>query len=56
MPPTTLVGPDLPEPRTPPTTLVGPDLPDAPAAPSTLGDPAELAAQAQLPWWRRPFG
>jgi len=45
--------PDAPRPA---TTLVGADLPEAPAAPSTLGDPAELAAQAQIPWWRRPFG
>jgi len=55
-PPTTLVGPDLPETRTPPTTLVGPELPAVPPPVTTLGDPAELAARAQLPWWRRPFG
>jgi len=54
--PTTLVGPERPETPTPPTTLVGPELPETPTPPTTLGDPAELAAQAKLPWWRRPFG
>jgi hypothetical protein len=70
-PPTTLVGPELPEPAPLPTTLVGPELPAspepastlsgpelAPEAPvaSSLGDAEELAANAKLPWWRRPFG
>ena len=70
-PTTTLTGPELPEPARPPTTLIGPELPPAPepastlvgpelppeAAPaSSLGDAEELAAQAKLPWWRRPFG
>jgi len=69
--PTTLVGPELPEPGRPPTTLIGPELPPAPepastlvgpellpeAAPaSSLGDAEEIAAKANRPWWRRPFG
>lgn len=54
--PTTLVGPDLPAEQAKPTTLVGADLPEEKPVPSTLGDPAELAAQAEIPWWRRPFG
>jgi hypothetical protein len=54
--PTTLVGPDLPAEPARPTTLIGAELPEAKPAPSTLGDPAELAAQAKIPWWRRPFG
>lgn len=53
---TMLTGPDVPPRAEAPTTLTGPDLPDAEPAPSTLGDPAELAAQAAKPWWRRPFG
>jgi hypothetical protein len=55
-PATTLTGPERPEARAPATTLVGAEPPAAPAPVSTLGDPAELAARAKLPWWRRPFG
>jgi hypothetical protein len=44
--PTTLTGPELPEPRPAPTTLTGPELPEAPPAQSTLGTPAEIAEAA----------
>lgn len=55
--PSTLTGPDLPDPATAPSTLAGPDLPDPAPVPSSLGDPADVAqAQAGKPWWRRPFG
>ena len=51
-PPTTLVGPEVTQERRP-TTLTGPDV-DAPPRPETsLGDAAEIAAAAQVPWWRR---
>jgi len=69
-PPTTLTGDAPPEAPKPPTTLTGDAPPDAPKPPTTLtGDvppepsrpPSELAAEsaaaeAEKPWWRRPFG
>ena len=52
----TLVGPDLPPEPIPVTTLLGDDLAPDPPADSSLGDVTEIAASANRPWWRRPFG
>jgi len=57
-PASTLVGPgrattDLPEPAKPASTLTGPARKEAATPPSSLGEPADLAAAARVPWWKR---
>jgi hypothetical protein len=55
-PASTLVGPELPPAPEPASTLVGPELLPEAAPASSLGDAEEIAAKANQPWWRRPFG
>jgi len=53
--PSTLEGPERPAEPGPGSALYGEELPEEPSGPSELA--AEAAeAEAQKPWWRRPFG
>ncbi len=54
--PSTLAdGPEAVQPEAPSTLATGgPEAEARPDAPTTLGDSADIA-QAQTPWWRRPF-
>jgi hypothetical protein len=50
-----LDGPERPKPPAPPSTLYGDAPAEAPRPKSELAAEAE-AAEAQKPWWSRPFG
>jgi hypothetical protein len=54
-PPSTVAGPERPAEPRPPSTLYGDAPPDPPRPPSELAAEG-AAAEAQKPWWRRPFG
>lgn len=49
-------GPEVKPAATASTLADGPAVEDAPKGPSTLGDPADLAAAQQTPWWKRVLG